>query len=94
MTRTQAAGKKKWVKDANGWKTMQRLGGKVDWSRVQNDLSTSIILRGGGADEAPEVYRQLNPVLAAHGETIKRIHTLTPKVVIMAGADTHDPYKD
>jgi len=34
-----------------------------------------IILRGGGADEAPDVYRSLRDVLAAHEGTIAIEHT-------------------
>ncbi len=49
---------------------------------------------GGGADEAPEVYKRLPEVLAYHGETIKILHQLKPVIVVMAGADEHDPYKD
>jgi tRNA-splicing ligase RtcB len=33
-------------------------------------------------------------VLAAHGETIRVLHTLTPLGVAMAGANEFDPYKD
>jgi hypothetical protein len=53
-----------------------------------------IVLVGGGADEAPEVYKRLPDVLAAHGGTIRVKHTLRPLGVAMAGRDVHDPYKD
>jgi tRNA-splicing ligase RtcB len=43
-----------------------------------------VILRGGGVDESPHVYRRLPEVLAAQGPTIKVLHTLTPLIVIMA----------
>lgn len=33
-------------------------------------------------------------VLAAQGPTIEVLHTLTPIIVLMAGANEHDPYKD
>jgi tRNA-splicing ligase RtcB len=49
---------------------------------------------GGGADEAPEVYKRLPDVLAAHGGTIRVKHTLRPLRVAMAGRDIVDPYKD
>jgi tRNA-splicing ligase RtcB len=52
------------------------------------------VLVGGGADEAPEVYKRLPEVLAAHGDTIRVKHTLRPVGVAMAGRDVHDPYKD
>ena len=53
-----------------------------------------VILRGGGTDESPHVYRRLPDVLAAQGATVQVLHTLRPLVVVMAGADKFDPYKD
>lgn len=53
-----------------------------------------IYLRGGGRDESPHVYRRLPEVLEAQGDTIEILHTLTPLVVVMAGANEFDPYKD
>jgi tRNA-splicing ligase RtcB len=53
-----------------------------------------VILRGGGLDESPHAYRRLPDVLAAQGDTIQVVHTLRPLVVVMAGADEFDPYKD
>jgi RNA-splicing ligase RtcB len=50
--------------------------------------------RGGGCDEAPQVYRRLNEVVAAHAGTIRVLHTLGPIGVAMAGEHTRDPYKD
>src|SRR4051812_6008589 len=69
--------------------------GVVDWDAVQRRLrAQGIVLVGGGADEAPEVYKRLPNVLAAHGDTIRVKHTLRPLGVAMAGRDVHDPYKD
>lgn len=69
--------------------------GLVDWPAVQARLrEQGIVVVGGGADEAPEVYKDLKDVLAAHGDTIRVKHTLTPLGVAMAGADVFDPYKD
>jgi tRNA-splicing ligase RtcB len=69
--------------------------GRVDWPAVQARLrEQGIVLMGGGADEAPEVYKRLPEVLAAHGDTIQVKHTLRPLGVAMAGRDVHDPYKD
>jgi tRNA-splicing ligase RtcB len=69
--------------------------GVVDWPAVQARLrAQGIVLVGGGADEAPEVYKRLPDVLAAHGDTIRVKHTLRPLGVAMAGRDVHDPYKD
>jgi len=69
--------------------------GKVDWGRVQADVKAKRIeLRGGGADEAPEVYKRLTDVLGYHEGTIRIDHLLTPIGVAMAGANEFDPYKD
>jgi tRNA-splicing ligase RtcB len=53
-----------------------------------------VVLRGGDLDEAPQAYRRLPEVLAAHAGTIRILHTLTPLGVAMAGRDIVDPYKD
>jgi tRNA-splicing ligase RtcB len=77
------------------WIEEQISPGVVDWPAVQARLRRQgIVLVGGGADEAPEVYKRLPEVLAAHGETIRVKHTLRPLGVAMAGRDVHDPYKD
>jgi tRNA-splicing ligase RtcB len=69
--------------------------GLVDWRAVQDRLrKQGIELRGGAADEAPEVYKRLDDVLAAHADTIKVTHRLRPVGVAMAGANVFDPYKD
>jgi tRNA-splicing ligase RtcB (3'-phosphate/5'-hydroxy nucleic acid ligase) len=66
------------------WRTEQVVRpGAVDWPAVQARLrERGIVLVGGGADEAPEVY------------TIRVKHTLRPVGVAMAGRDVYDPYKD
>ena len=62
--------------------------GVVDWPAVQARLrEQGIVLVGGGADEAPEVYKRLPEVLAAHGDSIRVKHTLRPLGVAMAGRD-------
>jgi tRNA-splicing ligase RtcB len=53
-----------------------------------------VVLRGGDLDEAPQAYRRLPDVLAAHEGTIRILHTLKPLGVAMAGKDIVDPYKD
>jgi tRNA-splicing ligase RtcB len=53
-----------------------------------------VLLRGGDLDEAPQAYRRLTDVLAAHAGTIRILHTLRPLGVAMAGRDIVDPYKD
>jgi tRNA-splicing ligase RtcB len=77
------------------WVEEQLKPGLVDWPAVQARLrAQGIVVVGGGADEAPEVYKRLPDVLAAHGATIRVKHTLRPLGVAMAGRDVFDPYKD
>jgi tRNA-splicing ligase RtcB len=88
MSRTQAAGKR------------NRRGKVLAPGRVSPEMMRTwvkekqVILRGGGLDESPHVYRRLPDVLAAQKDTIEVLHTLRPLVVVMAGADMYDPYKD
>jgi tRNA-splicing ligase RtcB len=77
------------------WVDEQVKPGRVDWPAVQTRLrEQGIVLVGGAADEAPEVYKRLPEVLAAHGDTIRVKHRLRPLGVAMAGRDVFDPYKD
>ncbi|MGE0451729.1 MAG: RtcB family protein [Vicinamibacterales bacterium] len=133
MSRTQAAGKQRWVKARwtcrnyracdffapvsqfergpnDALPVCPKCGSKLQRSRAEmrresNGLvdfdaekaklvDRGIILRGAGADEAPPVYRPLRSVLDAHAGTIEIVHTLTPRIVVMAGGDEFDPYKD
>ena len=69
--------------------------GAVDWPAVQERLrGQGIVVVGGGADEAPEVYKRLPDVLSAHAGSIRVKHTLKPLGVAMAGDDVVDPYRD
>jgi tRNA-splicing ligase RtcB len=69
--------------------------GAVNWPAWQARLKAQgVELRGGGADEAPQCYKHLPDVLAAHAGTIRVLHTLRPIGVAMAGRETFDPYKD
>jgi len=77
------------------WVAEQVTPGVVDWRAVQAGLrDRGIVLVGGGADEAPEVYKRLPDVLSAHADSIRVKHTLRPLGVAMAGRDVFDPYKD
>jgi tRNA-splicing ligase RtcB (3'-phosphate/5'-hydroxy nucleic acid ligase) len=89
MSRTEARGK-------INWKTRQvKSPGKVSWDMLRRWVGEkSVILRGGGLDESPHVYRRLPEVLAAQGDTIRVVHTLRPLIVVMAGENEFDPYKD
>lgn len=87
MSRTQAAGKR-FGRDKGR-------GGAVTPAMMREWITTKgVVLRGGGLDESPHVYRRLPDVLAAQGSTIEVQHTLRPLIVVMAGADEFDPYKD
>jgi len=69
--------------------------GRVDFGTVQSRMrGQGIELRGGAADEAPEVYKDLSEVLEHHAGTIRILHRLRPMGVAMAGDDVEDPYKD
>jgi len=91
MSRTQAAGKVRYIK---GVPTRLKPG-CVDWDSVKQRIAgQGIELRGAGADEAPEVYKKLDEVLEHHSGTIRILHRLRPLGVAMAGAEVQDPYKD
>jgi tRNA-splicing ligase RtcB len=91
MSRTQARGKTK------GWGPRARI---VSPGLITQEMLDSwidergIILRGGGLDEAPQAYRRLPEVLTSQGTTIEVLHVLRPLIVVMAGANELDPYKD
>ncbi|MDQ3777597.1 MAG: RtcB family protein [Actinomycetota bacterium] len=99
MSRSQAAGRfRRRTVRRNGKKVRveeQVRPGLVDWDAVQARLrAQGIVLVGGAADEAPEVYKRLPDVLAAHGDSIRVKHRLRPLGVAMAARDVYDPYKD
>lgn len=51
-------------------------------------------LRGGGLDEAPQVYRQLKDVLKSHKDTVRIVHRLHPLGVVMDGPEYFNPAKN
>jgi tRNA-splicing ligase RtcB len=89
MSRTQAAGKRH-----------RRTGRIITPGRVTPEMMMEwvnrkgVVLRGGGLDESPHAYRRLTTVLEAQGPTIEVLHVLRPLIVVMAGADEFDPYRD
>jgi tRNA-splicing ligase RtcB (3'-phosphate/5'-hydroxy nucleic acid ligase) len=95
MSRTQAAGKRRWVK-RDGRRVQEVVKpGLVSREMMQEWLRREgVELRGGGTDESPHVYRRLPEVLAAHQGSIRVLHTLRPLGVAMAGEAEWDPYKD
>lgn len=92
MSRTEAAGKCKWKK---GVKTRVSAG-KVTPEMMREWVvdRAHVELRGAGLDESPHAYKRLPDVLAAHSDSIRILHTLTPIGVAMAGEGEIDPYKD
>lgn len=97
MSRTEARGKSKRKKNKNTelWNEEVIKEGKVTWEMMEEWLQKKkVMLRGGGRDEAPHVYRRLNEVLNSHQNTINILHTLKPLGVVMAGENEFDPYRD
>lgn len=95
MSRTQAAGKRRWSK-RNGQRVQEVIRpGLISRDMMKEWLRREgVELRGGGTDESPHVYRRLPEVLAQHAGSIRVVHTLRPLGVAMAGEDVFDPYKD
>jgi tRNA-splicing ligase RtcB len=92
MSRTEARGR--FVRDPQTGKKM-RQPGRVRHDEMQQWLrEKGVTLVGGGLDEAPQAYRRLPDVLAAHAGTVAIEHTLKPFAVVMAGPNEWDPYKD
>ncbi|HVO38440.1 MAG TPA: RtcB family protein [Spirochaetia bacterium] len=91
MSRTQAAGKRRWKKGGHRASTPGLISREMmlEWLKREG-----VVLRGGGTDESPHVYRRLPDVLAAHQGTLRILHTLRPLGVAMAGDDVFDPYSD
>ena len=90
MSRTAAKGRFERV----GKKRIRRDGLVRHDEMLKWVADRGVELRGGDVDEAPQAYRRLPDVLAAHAGTIRILHTLRPLGVAMAGRDIVDPYKD
>lgn len=96
MSRRKAAGKQRWDKDEYGRKRLKTIEkGAINFDEVRALMRRKKIeLRGAAADEAPDVYKNLNQVLDFHEGTINVLHHLYPIGVAMAGENEFDPYKD
>ena len=90
MSRTAAKGRFEKV----GKKRIRREGLVRHDDMMKWIADKGVVLRGGDLDEAPQAYRRLPDVLAAHAGTIRILRTLHPLGVAMAGRDIVDPYKD
>jgi tRNA-splicing ligase RtcB len=90
MSRTQAAGKKRW----RGGR-LHRTGGQITRQQMNAAVKArGVVLRGADTDEAPQVYKNLEEVLGHHADALKILHRLQPIGVAMAGPETRDDYWD
>ena len=91
MSRTRAAGKKRW----SGGKQIPISQGEISRKMMMDWVTKKgVELRGAGTDESPHCYKRLNEVLQWHKNTVEVVHVLRPVGVAMAGDDEYDPYKD
>ncbi|MEO7793861.1 MAG: RtcB family protein [Thermoanaerobaculia bacterium] len=99
MSRTEAAGKRHRFGPKAGTLVRGAGGEPVRPGKVSEEMfrgavaESGVVLRGGGVDESPYVYRRLEDVLEQQ-PGIEILHRLRPLVVVMAGAHELDPYKD
>ncbi len=94
MSRTQAKGSRVRTDRRTGERTQRKRGAITRQMMSEWTRKKGVIVRGGDVDESPHVYRRLDAVLAEQGDTIEILHRLRPLIVVMAGADVRDPYKD
>ncbi len=91
MSRTRAAGKRRWRRG----RPRQVSSGEISREMMQEWLQrVGVELRGAGTDESPHCYKRIEEVLGYHAGSIRILHTLTPLGVAMAGADEFDPFRD
>lgn len=96
LSRTQAAGKRRWRrKQGERGGVLERSEGCISPEMMRGWMeAANVELRGADVDESPHCYKRLPEVLAAHEKSIRILHTLTPIGVAMAGEGEADPYKD
>lgn len=78
-------------------RVMGRRQAKRTFTREEMDAwltKIGVTVIGGDLDESPMAYRRLAEVLDYHKGTIEIEHTLTPLIVLMAGSNDFDPWKD
>jgi len=92
MSRSKAKGNRKGTRP--GVISREMMSQRLDAYRREHGIALEV--RGGDVDESPFVYRKLADVVRAHEETgtIRVAHRLLPVVVVMAGANIVDPFKD
>jgi tRNA-splicing ligase RtcB len=88
-SRTAAKGKKD--KKTDEWKVPPRFTKEEmsEWLKKEN-----VYLIGGDVDESPMAYRRLHNVIEEHAGTVNIKAKLKPIIVLMAGNEIRDPYKD
>ncbi len=87
MSRTAARGAPRGRRSRGGGAVTRRM--MDEWIRARG-----VVVRGGDVDESPHVYRRLHEVLRDQRGTIVVQHTLRPLIVVMAGPEVRDPFKD
>lgn len=78
-------------------RVMGRRQAKRTFTRDEMDAwlkRVGVTVIGGDLDESPMAYRRLSEVLDYHNQTIRIDHTLKPIIVLMAGSNDFDPWKD
>lgn len=88
ISRSAAKGRGKWSRGRRkrGAVTRQMMD---EWVAARG-----VIVRGGDVDESPHVYRRLDEVLREQRGTVVIQNTLRPLIVVMAGPEVRDPFRD
>ena len=90
MSRTKAAGRKRWRKGR-----LIRKGGAITREKMNEWVEDiGVVLRGADTDEAPQAYKSLTKVLGFHKDALRILHVLRPIGVAMAGPDVRDEFRD
>ncbi len=90
MSRTKAAGRKRWRKGR-----LTRKGGSITREQMNEWLADiGVVLRGADTDEAPQAYKRLTDVLRFHKDALSVLHVLRPIGVAMAGPEVRDEFRD
>lgn len=90
MSRTKAAGRKRWRKGR-----LIRKGGAITRAEMNEWVEeVGVVLRGADTDEAPQAYKSLAGVLGFHKDALRILHVLRPIGVAMAGPEVRDPFRD
>ena len=90
MSRTKAAGRKRWRKGR-----LIRKGGAISREEMNEWLADiGVVLRGADTDEAPQAYKRLTDVLRLHKDALRVLHVLRPIGVAMAGPEVRDEFRD